>query len=334
MKHMRARLRSLMRATVCMGLLMLAAACSPRQAKVYHVGILSGLDYFYSISDGFRGKLADLGYAEGKNIVYNTQKSAVDISAYTAILKKFVADKVDLIFVFPTEASMIAKSVTKGTGIPVVAANVFLENLGLVNSIREPGENITGVCWFGPDMALKRLEILRELLPRLKRVWVPNLRDYPIVACQLDALRKECAELGITLTAIPADNAAELAVALQKLAAAGPAPDAILNISEPLSLEPESFTVMAKFAADHGIPIGGVPMSASGYESVFGFIPQNLTQGRQAAFLADKILRGIPAGTIPVVSAENYFQFNYRAAKKLGLQVDEGLLSRADEVIR
>ena len=75
-------------------------------------------------------------------------------------------------------------------------------------------------------------------------------------------------------------------------------------------------------------------MSVEGYESVFGVHVNHINIGKQAAPIADKILKGTPASTIPVVSAEPYFQLNYKAAKKLELMVSEGLLSRADEIIR
>jgi putative tryptophan/tyrosine transport system substrate-binding protein len=75
-------------------------------------------------------------------------------------------------------------------------------------------------------------------------------------------------------------------------------------------------------------------MSAGGYESVFGVNVKTLDTGRHAAPLADKIFKGIPAGTIPVISDESFLQINYKAAQDLGLTVPEGLLRQANEVIR
>jgi putative ABC transport system substrate-binding protein len=302
--------------------------------KVYRVGVLSGLNYVVDITDGFKEKMTELGYVEGKDIVYDVQKTDVDMNAYKSILKKFVADKVDLIFVFPTEASMEAKTATQGTNIPVVFANAFTEDTSLVNSVREPGGNITGVRWDGPDLALQRFEIMKELVPQAKRMWVPYLKNYPIVKSQVEALHPAFAAAGLIMTEIPADNATELEAALKEQAQLTSSPDAILTIAEPFCVTPDSFKVMAKFADEHKIPLGGAFMSVGGYESVFGLMPQSVPQGKQAAFLADKILKGASAGTIPVVSAENYFQLNYKAAKKLGLNVPEGLLSRADKIIR
>ena len=75
-------------------------------------------------------------------------------------------------------------------------------------------------------------------------------------------------------------------------------------------------------------------LEIEGYGSLFGVHIHNFNTGKQTAPLADKIFKGIQAGTIPVVSAEPYFQFNYKVAQELGLNVSEGLLARADEIIR
>jgi putative ABC transport system substrate-binding protein len=318
---------------IVMGLLV--SGCGAPKPKVYRVGVLSGLDYVAVITDGFKAEMAELGYVEGKNIVYDVQKTNFDMAAYQSIVKKFVDDKVDLIFVFPTEASMEAKAATQGTDIPVVFSFAFIEGAGLVDSVREPGGNITGVRYPGPDIAVKRFEIMRELAPGAKRMWVPFQRGYPSVASQLEVLRPAAAAAGVTLIEFPADNAAELQAELDARAASGDiGMDAILFLAEPLAVTPDAFAVMGKFAYEHKVPIGGALMSVEGYGSVFGVNVDPVKIGKQAAPLADRILKGTKAGTIPVVSGENYFQINYKAAQELGLTVPDGLLSQAAEVIR
>jgi putative ABC transport system substrate-binding protein len=299
------------------------------------VGVLSGLDFVADITDGLKVKMTELGYVEGKNIVYDVQKTNFDMAAYKSILQKFVADKVDVIFVFPTEASQEAKAATQGTSIPVVFAFAQIEGMGLVNSVREPGGNITGVRYPGPDLAVKRFEVMHELVPLAKRMLVPYQKGYPIVASQLELVRPAAVAAGVTLVEAPADNAAELETIFQAQAKSADAgPDAILLLAEPLAVTPDAFAVMGKFAAEHKLPIGGALMSAGGYASVFGVNVNNVAVGKQAAPLVDKIFKGIPAGTIPVVSAENYFQINYKVAQQLGVKVPEGLLNQANEVIR
>ncbi len=313
---------------------MMIAGCGGKAPEVYRIGILSGLDFFGPTTDGFKERMTELGYTEGKNITYDIRNTGFDIPLYRNVIKAFVADKVDLILVFPTEASIEAKSVTEGTGIPVVFANAFTEYTRLVKTIREPGGNVTGVRWDGPDLAIQRFETMCEMVPAARRMWVPYQRNYPIVKSQLDALHKAFTAAGMEMTEVPADSPADLDTALNKFFQSVAAPDAILLIAEPLLVTPDAATVLARFAAGHRIAVGGNIMPGEGNESIFGIRPENIPQGRQAAFIADKILRGTAAGTIPVVTAENFLTINYAAAVKLGLQVGEGLLNRANRIIR
>ncbi|HLF26626.1 MAG TPA: ABC transporter substrate-binding protein [Anaerolineae bacterium] len=308
---------------------LLLSGCSNPTPKVYRVGILSGLDFFAPTADGFKAKMTELGYVEGKNIVYDIQKTNFDPTGEGQILQKFVADQVDLILVFPTEVSLAAKTATQGTNIPVLFANANIEGIDLVDSVREPGGNITGVRFPGPDLAIKRFEILHELAPDATRMWIPYQRGYPNVAPQLEAVRPVAEAAGVTLVEAPADNLAELEAELQTRAqAADLGLDAILFIAEPLSVTPEVLAVTVEFATEHNLPIGGA------FGSVFGVSTDNVAVGRQAAPLADKIFKGAAAGTIPVASAENFLQINYKMAQALGLTVPEGLLSQAAEIIR
>jgi putative ABC transport system substrate-binding protein len=319
--------RAILVATIVVALLL--SGCGATPTKVYRVGILSGLDYFANTADGFKAKMTELGYVEGQNIVYDMQKTNVDPAAEEQILKKFVDDKVDLIFVFPTEASLAAKKAAQQTNIPVLFANANIEGIALVNSVREPGGNITGVRYPGPDLAIKRFEILHELAPQAKRMLLAYQRGYPNVAPQLEVLRPVAQAANVTLIETPADNAAELEADLQARAtSADMGLDAILCIPEPLSTKPDVRAVMSKFAVEHKLPFGGTVGSA------FSMSTDNLGVGQQAATLADKILKGTAAGTIPVVSAENILQINNKVAQELGMTVPEGLLRQAAQVIR
>ena len=316
-------------------LALLLAGCGAEKPKVFRVGILSGLDFMAGAVDGFKAGLAELGYVEGQNIIYDLQETNFDMEVYKSILQQFVADEVDLIFVFPTEASQEAKSATQGTDIPVIFTIANIEGTGLVDSVREPGGNVTGVRYPGPDIALKRFEIMRELAPQATRMWVPFQRGYPIVESQLEVLRPAAVAADVTLIEAPADNATEIEADLQaRVQSRDLGLDAILFIAEPLAVTPDAFLVMARFAAEHRIPIGGALMEMEGYGSIFGVNVDATEAGKRAASLADKILRGTPAGTIPVVSAENFLQINYSVAQELGVTVSESLLGQADEILR
>ncbi len=318
---------------------MLLSACgSGPTSKVYKVGILSGLDAFSPAVEGFKSKMTELGYVEGKNVTYDLQSTNVDFAAYQSITKKFVEDKVDLIFVFPTEASMEAKAATQGTDIPVVFDMAFTDVPGvdLINSVREPGGNITGVRFPSAEIANKRLEILLEMVPTAKRIFVPFLKYYPNVPGQLDAMQPLVESRGIELIEFAAASPQELQAELDRRAALEDVGiDAILMIAEPLAITPVFYDALGKFSYDHQIPIGGALMNVGAdYASIFGLLPDANITGTQAALLADKVLKGTTAGTIPVVTTESYFRINYKAAQALGVAIPDGLLKQAVEIIR
>ena len=317
---------------------LLISGCGTAAPKVYHVGVLSGLSAFSPALDGFKTKMTELGYVEGKNIIYDVQSTEVDIAAYKKISKKFVADKVDLIFVFPTEASMEAKAAAQGSNTPVLFDLAFTDVAGidLIKSVREPGGNITGIRFPSVEIANKRLQILHEMAPNAKRVWVPYLKGYPNVPGQLDAIRAQAQGLGVEVIDFAAASPPDLQAELDKRAASSDIGlDAILMIAEPLAITPPFYAIIGKFAYDHQVPIGGALMSIEKeYASIFGILPDAKLTGEQAALLADKILKGTSAGTIPVVTADSYFRIDYKAAQALGVSVPESLLKQADEIIR
>ncbi len=320
-------------ATVILPLVL--AGCGAQKPKMYRVGVLSGLNYIAGITDGFKEGMAELGYVEGQNIIYDVQATDFDIPTYQRILQKFVADKVDLILVFPSEAALEAKTSTQGTNIPVIFNFALIEGIGLVDSVREPGGNITGVRYPGPDVALKRFEIMRELAPEAKRFLLPYQKGYPIVVPQLEVLHPAAEAAGITLIELPVDGAADLTTGLQALAQGDdPGVDAILGLVEPLTVTPDAVKVLLDFSYEHKVPVGGALASDGEHGTVFGVNVEIAASGRQAAPLADKILKGTPAGTLPVISAESFLQIDYKAAQALGIEVPESLLNQANEILR
>ncbi len=323
------------RVWIALSLLLTACVATPTPTpKVYRVGILSGLDFFVSTTEGFKSGMAELGYVEGQNITYDFQKTNFDPAKEEEILNKFVADKVDLIFVFPTEASLEAKAAAAGANIPVLFANANIEDTGLVASASAPGGNITGVRYPGPDIALKEFELMHEIAPDAKRIWIPYQQGYPIVPSELKLIRPAAEAAGVTLIESPLADTAALQAAVETQTQAGEAgPQAILLIPEPLGVTPDNFVILGKFAAERNIPIGG-GFNAENYQSIFHVGTNHLDVGKQAAALADKIFKGAPAGDLPVVSAESYMVINYKAAQALGLTVSDGLLNQANEVIR
>ncbi len=314
---------------------LLLSGCGAPTPKVYRIGILSGVDAFAAMADGFKAKMTELGYVEGKNVVYDMQKVNADPAAEKQALSKFVADKVDLIFAFPTESAVAAKAATQGTTIPLVFAFANLEGVDLVKSVREPGGNITGVRYPGPDLAVKRFEMLMQFAPQVKRLWITFDANYPATKSALEVLRPATSAAGVTLVEVPVASVADIQADLEARAKSGDiGMDAILIMPEVISQSPDGWAVISKFAAEHKVPIAGSAGFEADQGAIFSYIPDNVETGKLAASLADKVLKGTPIGTIPVVTPESYLRINYKTAQQLGLTVPEGLLKQASEVIR
>jgi putative ABC transport system substrate-binding protein len=276
-----------------------------------------------------------LGYIEGENIVYDFQKLNADPAGEKRVTAKFVSDKVDLIFAFPTEPALAAKAAARDTNIPVVFAMAGIEGDNLIESIIQPGGHITGVRYPGPEDTVKRLEILRELAPHAKRIYLIYDPNYPNASMALGGLRLAALSLDIKLVEDPVNNIEELQAALQARAALDDLGiDAILLMPDILNHSPDGYGAILKFANEHKMPIGGGMDFTADLGAIFSFVPDNIEQGRFSAILADKIFKGTPAGSIMVVTPPSHLRLNYKVIKELGLEVSEGLLSRADEIIR
>lgn len=311
---------------------LLAPACqSPR---VYQVGILSGLSLLATTADGFKSRMAELGYKEGVDIVYRTVTSDFDPAKERQAIEGFLSQHVDLIFVFPTEAAVMAKSVAGRSGTPILFANANIEGVDLVASVREPGGNVTGVRYPGPAVATSRYQVLHAMVPKARRIWVPYQRAYPSVPEQLAGIRAAAKADGVTLIETPLDGSAALAAEVEALGRkADPGFDALLMISEPLMATFPGGVAVATFARSHRLPMGGALIGTPGDYSLFGVSSDGLAAGRLAAPIADKILRGARPGTIPVVSADASIAINLGIATQLGLTVPEGLLRQASRVV-
>jgi len=313
----------------------LISGCGEKKEKVYHVGILSGLDSFASTADGFKEKMTELGYTEGRNIVYDLHELNADPAGEERVAGKFVEDKVDLIFAFPSEPSFTAKAAAQGTNIPVVFALAGIEGNNLVESVSKPGGNITGVRFPGPESTVKRLDILHELVPQARRIYIIYDPNYPNAHVAIEQLRSASREMGLILVEDPVNNLEELQSFLRKRAASDDiGVDAILIMPEMLTQTSEGFGEILKFANEHKVPIGGAMTYTADLGAVFSYSPDIFELGMLAAVQADKILKGTPAGTIMVVTPEMYLRLNYKVIKELGLDVSEGLLRNAKEIIR
>jgi putative ABC transport system substrate-binding protein len=334
-KPLKSRQKLILTSFLIMACIFICGCGEKKEAeKVYRVGIVSGGGAFIKIADGFKAKMTELGYTEGRNIVYDLHESEADPEAEKQIARKFVEDEVDLIFAFPSDPSFAAKAAAQGTNIPVVFALAGIEDNNLVESISKPGGNITGVRFPGPESTARRLDILHELVPQAKRIYIIYNPNYSNAHIAIEQLHSAIRDMGLILVEDPVNNLEELQAALQKRAASeNIGIDVIMIMPEILTQTSEGFKEILKFANEHKVPIAGAMPHTADLGAMFSYSPDAFELGTLSAVQADKILKGTPAGTIMIVTPTMYLRLNYKVIKELGLNVSDGLLSNAKEII-
>ena len=275
------------------------------ETKVYRVGILSGASQFITTVDGFKSEMTELGYVEGEDIFYDLHEVEADPAEDQQVFTKFVEDKVDLIFLFPTEPAMEVKAVIEGTNIPVIFAWAQTEGTNLVESVAQPGGNMTGVRLYVNDLMTKRLEFLPQLAPNAKRVWTVYDPRIPGATDALEAMKPFALSSGMTLVKTQIPNLEDVRSTIQhRNSMSDIGVDAIFLMPDANTNSPDGFELMHEFAKEHKIPISALIEWEVGVGALYSYTPDPVETGKLAAITADKILRGTSAGTIPVVTAD------------------------------
>jgi putative ABC transport system substrate-binding protein len=276
-----------------------------------------------------RESLRQLGWVEGKTIVINYRYAENHNDRLPKLAAELVHLNVDVIVAAGTLAPLAAKRATTTIPIVMTSAGDPLET-GLVASLARPGGNVTGLSLMMSDVSGKRLELLKELVPRLARVAVlwNSTNPYPKVVFKetQDAART----LGIDVQSLgvkdPADLAAAFGLVRQKR------PDGFLTIDDPFTVS--QLNQILDFAAANRLPaIYGLEefAEAGGLMSYGASVPDLY---RRAAAYVDKILRGAKPGELPVEQPTKFdLVINLKTAKALGLSVPQTLLVTADHVI-
>jgi putative tryptophan/tyrosine transport system substrate-binding protein len=276
-----------------------------------------------------RAGLRDLGYIEGKDIIIEYRWAEQNYDRLPALAAELVNLNVDVIL---THASPGTLAVTRATRtIPIVITAVAdMIALGVVSSLSRPGGNVTGLSIFTPELAAKRLELVKDVLPSLTKAAVISNADNPIgTKMILEELATIAAALKVEVvsieTHVPSDfERAFAAMANQKIAAAVVHEDPALNANS---------QALADVAAKYRLPVCGFPEFARA-GGLIGYGINFPDTDRRAASYVDKILKGAKPGDLPVERATKFTTVvNLKAAKTIGVELPTSILLRADEVI-
>ena len=282
--------------------------------------------------DGFRKQMTQFDWIEGKNLTieyrYAEGKGATRLAELAADL---VVLKVDVIVVSATSAALAAKKAT--SIIPIVMlASVDPVGVGLIVSMARPGGNVTGLAGFADDLAGKRLEILKEVLPKSTRFGVITGTGGRAGELQLNAMKEAASALGLKVLEIGSGSENEKLVNAFR-AAVRERVSGIITISAPVIFAQRNGIVA--LAANHKLPAIYTDKEFVEDGGLMSYGVDRRDQYRRAAVYVDKILRGAKAAELPVERPIKFeFVANLKAAKQIGFTFPPNVLVRADRVIR
>jgi putative tryptophan/tyrosine transport system substrate-binding protein len=277
----------------------------------------------------FVEQLRVLGWIEGRNVAIEHRWGEGRSERYTEIATEFVRLNVEIIITDGSTAIAAAKRTTPVIPIVFAAAGDPVAT-GLVASLARPGGNVTGMSLMSSELGAKRLELLREVLPRLSRVAVLWNVDNPYSALVFKLTQAAGRTLEIEVRSLEVRRADDFDTAFE--AARGLHPHALITVEDPLTLVQRipiaEFTAREQLRSLHGIrefvAAGGLMSYGANLLDLF----------RRAASYVDKILRGAKPADLPVQQPTRFeMVINLKTAKALSLTVPPPLLARADEVI-
>jgi ABC-type uncharacterized transport system substrate-binding protein len=312
--------------TVCAMLLALCFAAEAQQApKIPRVGILfiGGRDqpHLESFMQGMR----EHGYTEGKNVFFEYRYAEGKYDRLPDLVADLVQKKVDVIVTTSSLSAQAARKVT--STVPIVMTSGGALERGLVESLAKPGGNVTGLTVLAADLSGKRVELLKEALPKRRRVAALWSR----VSLGFKETQDAAKALSVPLHPIELRQADDIDKAFAEMSKAHV--DALLVVLSPLvTLHSKR---IAELALKHRLP-GMYPtrqFAEEGGIAAYGPLLSDLY--RRAATYVDKILKGAKAADLPVEQPMKFeFIINLKAAKQIGVTIPPNVLARADKMIR
>ena len=300
--------------------------------KTYRLGVLSPLAPLADTSDAGAGLLRGLaqhGYQPGRNLVLERRGAQGSMERLPSLVSELLASKVDAMFTISYPAALAAKNGTTTVPVVMISAGDPVE-AGLVQSLSRPGGNLTGISDVATELSAKRLELLKELLPGLRRV----------------AMLWNANDLGMTLRYRAAARVAgSVGLAVQSLGVREPddfesaftamtrePPDAILMVSD--ALTNLNRNRVYTYAAANRLPAIYETKNFARDGGLMSYGPDQSEAAAIAANMMDRILKGAKPAELPVQQPTMFeMAINLKTAKAIGVTVSPNLLARANEVI-
>ncbi|MDO8522910.1 MAG: ABC transporter substrate-binding protein [bacterium] len=302
------------------------------QVKNYKIGVLIDNTLFQSNLNGFKSKMEELGYKENANTQYVVKNPNSDAKLREQYVNEIIDSKPDLI----VSASNIATRQFKTlTSIPVVFLDIGSTE-GIVQNPSAPEGNITGITGGNVEFNGKRLEVLKELVPGIKKVIISPDKNFPNYAPFMKILSAAAAELNLQIVEIPSANSKDFVARAGSIINKKNG-DAFIFFSGPNNAvnTPEDQKIIINQLIKEKMPsiTHNMELGANiGLLIAYGVYRQDV--GKEAAVLADSILRGIPIKELPVFSPIKslVLEINSATAETIGIVIPQNLLARANKI--
>jgi len=316
---------------------LLAIPCIARAqvpAKIHRIGLLESGPGPASDPFGqwgaFREGLRTLGYVEGKSLAIESRWADDKYERLPDLAVELVGLNVEVIVLRTTPAAVAARRVAPTLPIVILSA-IDPVGAGLVASLAKPGGTITGLTTLAPDLSAKRVQLLKEVLPRLSRLAVLWNSANPANTAGWRQTEEAARTLGVQLQSRQVEGAKDFERAFGLIAK--DRPDALLIVEDALMVGHTK--QIADFAIRERLPtMAGSGASVLVTGGLIGYGPNLREMARRGAYYVDKILKGAKPSDLPVEQPTKFeLVINLQTAKALGLTIPQALLGRADQVI-
>lgn len=319
----------------CVCALLLAASVrvqAQQPKKVPRVGYLAAVSASADAPrlEAFRQGLRDLGYIEGQNILIDYRHAGGGFERLPDLAAELIGLKIDVLVAVTTNAALAAKKTTRT--VPIVFMGVTDPvTAGLVETLARPGGNSTGITNMAATLTGKRLELLKETIPKVRRVAVLWDPQAPGSTPQWNESQLPARELGLQLYSMQVSSADKYEAAFKEAIKAH-------NTAVWVTLNPlanSNQKLIAQLAVSHRLPSICARGDYAENGCLMAYGPGYSTEGRDGARYVDKILKGAKPGEVPVEQPMKFeLLFNLKTAKQIGVTIPQSVLFRADKVMK
>jgi|1185.fasta_scaffold02211_4 putative ABC transport system substrate-binding protein len=310
--------------------LMPIASARAQQPRLYRVGVIFQGGTYAAAVEGLREGLRELGLEDGKQLILHVRDVKSDLKSVAANARSLEQERVDVIYSVGSSVTVQAKAATKSVPI-VFYAGTDPISTGLIASFAKPAGRLTGVYSRFNDLVPKRFELLKQLVPKMRRAVVFYVPGNPIAMRSAKEIRAVAPRFNVQIVEYEVSTVDELRMGLRALRPAEV--DAFFQVTDGFIIsQAELITTILrekKIASMFSSEDAAAKGALAGYGVSYG------TAGRHAAKYVQRILLGNAPGDMPVELMDTFhFVINLKTAKSIGLTIPDSLLARADTVIR